>query len=98
MNKLALIGAAALTSVFMVGGAAFAQAGGDFAKADGNTDGKVTFEEAVGVYPTLTQELFDQADANKDAALDETEYGSLAGLVGQPSGDAGATSSSSAAQ
>lgn len=100
MNKFAIVAiVAASAATFGVAGA-FAQAGGDFATADANHDQKVTLEEAMGVYPTLTQPVFDQADANKDGALDETEYGTLAGLVGMPgdsaSGASGASDASGA--
>jgi hypothetical protein len=96
MKKLALLAAAAATALTFGAAGAYAQAGGDFATADANKDGSVTFEEAMGQYNTLTQDVFDQADANKDGKLDETEYASLQGLVGQPSGDAGASSSTEA--
>jgi len=104
MKKLAILAAAAATALTFGAVGVYAQAGGDFATADANKDGSVTFEEAMGQYNTLPQDIFNQADANKDGKLDETEYASLQGLVGQPSGDASAstsaetgTSSSSAA-
>jgi outer membrane lipoprotein SlyB len=95
MNKLAMIAVvAASAATFGVAGA-FAQSGGDFAKADANQDKTVTMEEAMGVYPTLTKTIFDQADANKDGTLDEAEFGGLSGLVGQV-GDGGGSSSADA--
>ena len=99
MNKLALVAAAAL-SVATLGGAAIAQdtTGGDFAKADANKDNLVSWDEALGVYPTLTQELFTQADANADGNLDEAEFTALVGLsAGLDVGGATDTSSSSSA-
>ena len=63
MNKIAIIAAAAVTTVSFAVGGALAQAGGDFAKADANKDGFVSQEEAMGVYPTLTADLFTKADA-----------------------------------
>ena len=105
MKKLAIVVAAAATvATFGVAGA-FAQAGGDFAKADANQDASVTFEEAVGVYSTLTQDQFNKADANADGKLDEAEFGTLQGLTAtdnatqassQASSSAPATTSSSA--
>ena len=96
MKKLAILAAAAATVVTFGAASAYAQAGGNFATADANKDGAVTFEEAMGQYNTLTQDIFDQADANKDGKLDEGEYGTLGGLVGQPSGMMDSTSSSAA--
>src|SRR3569623_621725 len=93
MKKLAILAAAAATALSFGAVGVYAQAGGDFATADANKDGSVTFEEAMGQYNTLTQDIFNQADANKDGKLDETEYASLPGLVGQPSGDASASTS-----
>ena len=83
MKKFAVAAAAALTAgVF--GLAAIAQdstTGGDFDKADANNDNLVSYEEALGVYATLTQDLFHQADANGDGNLDEGEFISLKGLT-----------------
>ena len=103
MNKLALMVAAAATvATFGVAGAYAQQAGGDFAKADANKDGSVSMEEAMGSYPTLTQDLFTKADANGDGKLDETEYGALqgltAGLDGNQATSSGGSSSASSAQ
>ena len=92
MNKLALLAAAALTAATF-GAAAIAQESsgtGDFGAADANKDGVVSWDEAFGVYPTLTQELFGQADANADGNLDEAEFTALVGLTAgvDSSGDA----------
>ena len=70
---------------------------GSFQKADTNKDSFLLMAEAMGVYPTLTQDLFDQADANKDGRLDAAEFGSLMGLsAGLTTNDASRASSSSA--
>lgn len=106
MNKIAIVAAAAAAAVSFGVGGVLAQAGGDFAKADANKDGFVTLEEAMGVYPTLTADLFAKADANADNKLDAGEYGSLQGLTAglegnqasssnPPASDTGASSSSS---
>ncbi len=80
MNKLALAAAAALTiGTFSV--AAIAQSNDDFDKYDGNKDGKLTYEEALGVNSRLNQDIFNQADANKDGFVDETEFGGLVTLA-----------------
>ena len=84
MNKLALAAAAALTAATF-GAAAIAQDAatsetGNFDHADANTDGVVSWDEAIGVFPTLSQALFDQADANGDGSLDEAEFTALEGL------------------
>jgi hypothetical protein len=82
MNKFAIIAAAALTaSTFGMAAIAQDTTAGDFDKADGNQDGLISWEEAHGVYPTLTEELFKQADENGDGNLDEGEYTALQGLT-----------------
>ena|SRR5215207_10611611 len=97
MNKLAMIAAAALTAATF-GVAAIAQdsTAGDFDKVDANKDAVVSWDEALGAYPTLTQQLFDQADANGDGSLDEAEFTALQGLTAGLD-DTGTTSSSSSA-
>lgn len=95
MNKLAIIAAAAL-SAGTFGLAAIAQDAvvDKFDNADANNDEIVSFEEAMGVYPTLTQVLFDQADADKNGTLDEGEFTGLVALVP----DDGTTSSESSSE
>lgn len=85
MNKLALVAAAALTTATF-GAAAIAQDSmtsetGNFDNADANKDMLVSWDEALGAYPTLTQDLFNQADANGDGSLDEAEFTALEGLT-----------------
>ena len=93
MNKLALIAAAALSAATF-GAVAIAQdtTTGDFDKVDANNDEVVSWDEALGAYPTLTQELFNQADANGDGNLDAAEFTSLQGLTAGDD-DAGTSSS-----
>lgn len=82
MRKLALTVAAALAvGTFATGALAQGTAGGDFSNADGNKDGGVSYQEAVGAYPGLTEEQYNQADTNQDGTLNEAEFGSLAGLA-----------------
>ena len=97
MNKIATLTAAAVAAVSFGVGGALAQAGGDFAKADANKDGFVTQEEAMGVYSTLTPDLFTKADANADGKLDETEFAALQGLTAGVDANQATTASSSAA-
>ena len=52
----------------------------EFAHADENRDGKVSWEEAFGDSPTLTRVLFDAVDEDHNGTLDEGEYGLLFGL------------------
>ena len=85
MNKLALIAAAALTATTF-GAAAIAQDAtqsetGNFDSVDANKDGLVSWDEALGAYPTLTQEILNQADTNADGTLDEAEFTGLEGLT-----------------
>jgi len=80
MNRLALAAAAALAlGSFSV--AASAQSTDDFDRYDGNKDGHLTFEEAIGVNSRLSQDIFNQADANGDGVIDETEFGALVTLA-----------------
>lgn len=84
MNKFALIAASAMTVATMGAGIAFAQDNSTdsaFIQADGNKDGTVSMEEAMGKYPTLDQTLFAQADANGDGTLDAGEFTQLEGLT-----------------
>ena len=93
MNKLAIIAAAALAAASF-GASAIAQdstAAGDFDKVDANKDAVVSWDEALGAYPTLTQDLFTKADANGDGSLDATEFIALQGLTAGL-GDAGTSS------
>lgn len=96
MNKLAILAATALAAATF-GTAAMAQetTATDFASVDANKDAVVSWDEALAVYPTLTEDLFKQADANADGNLDEAEYTALQGLT---AGAADSTTSSSAAQ
>ncbi|GEM_PF-1443005 len=95
MNKLAIIGAVALSAATF-GAAAIAQDNNttsDFVKYDSNNDGVITWEEAYGAYPTLTQNIFDQADANGDGVLDEGEFTGLQGLTAGDGNEATPSSS-----
>src|ERR1700712_1784992 len=89
MNKLALTAAITLAGILTTVPVVLAQAGGDFAIADGNRDGKVTFNEARGLYPALTKDLFKKADEDHNGVLDEAEYGELKGLSGAIGGSEG---------
>jgi hypothetical protein len=83
MHKFALVAAAALTAATF-GAAAIAQDSsttGDFDAVDANKDAMVSWDEALGAYPTLSQDLFNQADANADGSLDESEFIALQGLT-----------------
>ena len=98
MKKLALLAAAGLVVAGFGAGAALAQDDA-FTKADANHDMSVDMTEAMGVYATLTQAQFDQADANKDGKLDAAEFGSLQGLTANnDANQATSSGSSSAAQ
>jgi len=65
--------------------AAFAQAAAvTFASVDTDTSGGVSLAEAQVAWPDLTQEAFDAADANKDAALDQTEFDAYVATLPAP--------------
>jgi hypothetical protein len=81
MNKLAIIAAAALSAVSFGAFAQDSSTTGDFDAVDANKDAMVSWDEALGAYPTLTQELFTQADANGDGSLDAAEFTALQGLT-----------------
>jgi len=82
MNKITVVTIAALTAAtFGVSVAMADDAMADFTKVDANNDKIVSYDEARGAFPTLSQILYDQADANKDGSLDEAEFGSLKGLT-----------------
>ncbi len=66
-----------------------------FLNADGNKDNMVSMAEAQGTFPTLTQTLFDQADANHDGNLDAAEFTSLEGLTAGVDSNGGGSSAAS---
>lgn len=98
MKNLALIAAAAMTAAtFGAGAIAMAQESTtDFTRADANNDMMVTFDEARGAYPTLTEDLFNQADEDKNGSLSEAEYAGLGGLTAGLDGQGSDNSSSQA--
>ena len=79
MNKLALIVAAAATVADVSAPPApIAQAQAATSPRPTPTrTASSTSTKRMGVYPTLTQDQFDQADANKDGKLDAAEFGTL---------------------
>lgn len=82
MNKLAIFAVATMAAASLGTAGALAQSAGDFQRADGNNDGIVTPTEAMGMFPTLTPELFRQADSNHDGHIDEPEWGLLQAVMG----------------
>jgi hypothetical protein len=82
MNKLAALAAMAATAAAFGTAGVLAQSNDSFARADGNNSGEITFQEARGRFPTITQNLFDQADSNHNGVLDETEWGEIGALMG----------------
>lgn len=94
MKMQALIAAAALT-VATFGAAALAQDDMSvFRNADANNDMTVSYEEAHGVIPTLTQDQYATADDNGDGVLDEGEFRGLLTLFGDSNSDSVNASSS----
>ena len=79
MKKIFTVATVCIVALGFGTGAVMAR---DFAHADENKDGKVSWTEAFGDTPTLTEVLFKAADSNKDGSLDEGEYGLLFGLGG----------------
>jgi hypothetical protein len=84
MNKLLIIIAAAGLTLST---GAFAQDNSTtanpttFAAADADSSGGVSFEEAQAVWPDVTQDQFNTADANTDGSLDEAEFGALSSTL-----------------
>ena len=79
MKTLTLIAASTLI-IGSFATAAFADGTDRFANIDGNKDQVVSMAEAMGAFPTLTSNIFNQADANHNGILDESEFQSLDGL------------------
>lgn len=73
MHKLAL-GAAALT---LLAGTAFAQTATTFADVDTDTNGELSFEELVVVWPDFTQDEFTAADLDMSGGLNVDELNAL---------------------
>ena len=65
--------AALLIGAFTLSNAALAQ-GLSFESVDANQDGFVTYEEISAVVPTMTEDVFNAADANQDSMLDPAEF------------------------
>ncbi|HEX4297070.1 MAG TPA: hypothetical protein VHZ56_03540 [Devosia sp.] len=80
MKKIALLAVMGLVAGGLAAPVLAATNEDSFQRADANKDGVVSWDEAIGVYPTLTQTLFQQADANGNKTLDEGEFSVLQGL------------------
>ena len=73
MRKLAL----SLAVVVATAGAAYAQSPTNFADVDTDANGELSFAELQIVWPDLTQEEFDGADADKSGGLIAAELNTL---------------------
>lgn len=95
MKNLAIVAVTGLMLSGLAASAVMAEDGSEkFINTDANKDNIVSMAEAQGAYPTLTQVLFDQADANHDGNLDAAEFTALEGLsAGLQTGNGGGTSS-----
>ncbi|MBN9673180.1 EF-hand domain-containing protein [Roseibium aggregatum] len=65
--------AAVLMGSLAVSTAALAQ-GMSFEAVDADQDGYVTFEEISAANPTMTEDIFQAADVNRDSLLDPEEF------------------------
>ena len=73
LKPLALVFAASLFS------ASAMAAEGDFAKADQNTDGALTYDEVIAVMPAMTSDQFKAADADGNGTLSQAEFEAVTG-------------------
>ncbi|HTJ57518.1 MAG TPA: EF-hand domain-containing protein [Devosiaceae bacterium] len=62
-------------------GALAQQKAPDFASADANKDGQVSYSELVIVVPTATQDQFNTADMDKSGGLSQTEFGGMSATM-----------------
>ena len=58
--------------------AAFA-AEGDFAKADTDTDGTLSYQEVLALMPDMTADQFKAADADGNGTLSQAEFDAATG-------------------
>ena len=77
MNTLKKSIAIAFATVFAATAASAAE--GDFAKADQDTDGALTYQEILAVMPAMTAEQFKAADADGDGSLSQAEFEAVTG-------------------
>jgi len=77
MNIIKKSAAVACATAFL-STAAFA-AEGDFAKADQDTDGALSYQEVLSVMPSLTAEQFKAADADGSGTLSQAEFAAITG-------------------
>jgi len=68
-----------LSSLVVLGlsGAAFAQAATDFATVDADASGGVSLTEAQAVWPDLTEDAFNAADADASGELSADEFATI---------------------
>ena len=52
---------------------------GDFAKADQNADGALSYDEIIAVMPDMTADQFKSADADGNGTLSQTEFEAVTG-------------------
>ena len=69
--------AIALAAAFVSTAAVAAE--GDFAKADQDTDGALTYHEVLAVMPAMTADQFKAADVNGNGTLSQIEFESVTG-------------------
>lgn len=62
-----------IATVIGMGALATAAFAADVTEIDTNGDGVMSADEVMAVFPDVTPEQFDQADANGDGALDDAE-------------------------
>ncbi len=52
---------------------------GDFARADQNTDGALSYDEVIAVMPAMTADQFNAADADGNGSLSQAEFEAVTG-------------------
>lgn len=52
---------------------------GDFARADQDTDGALSYQEVLAIMPTMTADQFKAADGDGNGTLSQTEFEAVTG-------------------
>lgn len=70
----------AVTALAVLAAAAGGASAMPFGRADRNGDGVVSYDEAVRIYPALSEAQFARFDTDRDGVIDRGEYPQLDNL------------------